>query len=609
MENTTPKKKKSLKSIMLIIAITLSLLGGVSYAGYVLLAGGRTVSTGNARVTTDLFNITATMPGTLERFDIYEGMIVEEGQILGWVQHGETFRSPVDGMVINTNASAGQYILPMVPLATIADINNLHIQANLYETDILDMQLGQPATVTLDSLGSRTLTGYVRNINRITELELAGMPMIVNTGTFRRIIQTVPVEITIIDDVDLSFLIGTNARVSLPVLPTGEGLREVKPQSRTQNQMTATGRVESITSSNVYSSQPLRVSDVLVSLGDTVEAGQILAVLDVADLQSAISTQRAVINQTTNTTNLQAGETRRMLNTAITNRDEEDINLVNARAAVTAANLQLENAQRVYEQVRTDYVNAQNPQILALESGLRTIQFEVNRLTADYNKMTTLYNSGALPRRDLDQMRDILTTVQDQLIDTEVSLRNAREGERRHLEQMRVALDAATIGYQSAIEILTTLEDSINRMTNHEIEALQSALRMTTEINPVESMIHSLAQMERHLEEGVIVSPIEGTITAVHAEAGEFAMMRMFTVENLNHLRILVNVREYDLPSIYVGQEVTATAYATGSKVHTGTITRISPRAIISSAVEFEVEVTITSNYALSPGMTARVNF
>jgi multidrug resistance efflux pump len=40
----------------------------------------------------------------------------------------------------------------------------------------------------------------------------------VQTGTFRRITHTVPVEITITDDVDLSLFLGTNARVSLPVL-------------------------------------------------------------------------------------------------------------------------------------------------------------------------------------------------------------------------------------------------------------------------------------------------------------------------------------------------------------------------------------------------------
>ena len=121
-------------------------------------------------------------------------------------------------------------------------------------------------------------------------------------------------------------------------------------------------------------------------------------------------------------------------------------------------------------------------------------------------------------------------------------------------------------------------------------------------------MRHYLEQMERHLEEGVITSPISGTITAIYAEHGEFSMARLFTVENLDELRVLANIREYDLPNIYVGKPVLITAYATGEQVHTGVITLISPRAIsIFPVVEFEIEVVITSNYALLPGMSARV--
>ena len=213
-----PAAGKSPGAKFLAAVIAAAIIAAIAFAAHVLLTRQRTVSTGNARVTTDLIYITAMAPGVLERFSVYSGMRVEAGQIIGWLHRGESFRSPVDGIVVSTHAVMDQHIRPMEPLAVIADTGNLHVQANFYESDIHDIRPGQAAAVTLDGVRGRTFAGYVRYIRRITELELAGGPIMVQTGTFRRITHTIPVEIVVTDDVDLSVFLGTNARVSLPVL-------------------------------------------------------------------------------------------------------------------------------------------------------------------------------------------------------------------------------------------------------------------------------------------------------------------------------------------------------------------------------------------------------
>jgi multidrug resistance efflux pump len=212
------EKKGNAKNIIIGLVVALVFIAGAAFAAVSILGGQRTISTGNAAVRTDLFYITTNMPGDLERFNVYSGMEVEAGQVLGWLAGGESFRSPVDGVVVSVNAAQGQHVRPMESLLAIADMNNLHIQANIYESDIMDIRLGQPVTVTLDGVRGQTFTGHVRYIRRITELELAGGALMVQTGTFRRITNTVPVEIVLSDDVDLSLFLGTNARVSIPVL-------------------------------------------------------------------------------------------------------------------------------------------------------------------------------------------------------------------------------------------------------------------------------------------------------------------------------------------------------------------------------------------------------
>jgi multidrug resistance efflux pump len=206
-----------------IAAVVLVIFAAVGFAAYVVLTGQRTINTGNARVTTNYVTVAASMPGALERFNLYEGMLVEEEQVLGWLQNGETFRSPINGVVVNTSVVEGQNVMPMQPLATIADLANLHIQANLYESDIQDIFLGQPVAITLDGVRGHTFAGYVSNISRITEVELHGGAIVVQTGTFRRITRTIPVEVTITDNIDLSQFLGTNARASFPVISVQNG--------------------------------------------------------------------------------------------------------------------------------------------------------------------------------------------------------------------------------------------------------------------------------------------------------------------------------------------------------------------------------------------------
>jgi len=212
------KPKSKAGKIFLVLFLTLALAGGAGTGIFFLWQNTGYLTTDNARVTTDLVTVSSNMPGTLDRFMIYEGRRVEQDEVLGWVEHGEAMRAPIDGLVIHTSAVQGQEVLPMEPLAVIADVAGLHIQANIEENDILRIQPGQAVTVTIDPFGNQQFTGYVSEIGRITQAELTGSALFFNTGgTFTRVTHLIPVEIVIVDDVDLSRLIGVNASVRIRV--------------------------------------------------------------------------------------------------------------------------------------------------------------------------------------------------------------------------------------------------------------------------------------------------------------------------------------------------------------------------------------------------------
>lgn len=213
----TAEKKPGKKPVWVLI-LTLVLAVGVGTGIYLIWHNTGYLTTDNARVTTRLIAITPSVPGRLERFTVYEGRYVAENEILGWVENGETMRSPIAGLVISSNARQDQMVSPLEPIAIIADTNNIHIQANIAETDIAGLYIGQRAYITIDTFGNRQFSGYIYEIGRITNAELAGTAMFFNTGgNFTRVTHLIPIEIVIVDDIDLDNLIGVNARVRIPL--------------------------------------------------------------------------------------------------------------------------------------------------------------------------------------------------------------------------------------------------------------------------------------------------------------------------------------------------------------------------------------------------------
>jgi len=213
------KKALSVRAkVIIVLVLTLLLGGGAAIGVFFVSRNMNYFITDNASVTTDLFSITPPMPGVLERFNIAEGMYVEENEVLGWVENSPAMRSPVDGIVVYSSAVQDQMVSPHEPVAVIADINNIHIRANVEETDISRIKVGQLATVTIDVFGNQQFNGYVAEIGGITHAELTGTAMFFNTGgTFTRVTHLLPVRINITDDVNLDNFIGVNARVRIPV--------------------------------------------------------------------------------------------------------------------------------------------------------------------------------------------------------------------------------------------------------------------------------------------------------------------------------------------------------------------------------------------------------
>jgi len=284
-ETAKVKKKGKRKIILLLILMTLFAVGiGVGF--YFYRQSMNYFVTENARITTTLISIMPSVTGTLDRYLIFEGKYVSENEVIGWVEHLETFRSPFDGVVVRSYAVQNQVVWPMEPLAVIADISNLHIQANIEETYITRIQRGQSVSVRIDAFGNRQFSGYVSEIGKVTDAEITGNAIFFNTGgTFTKVTQLIPVKINLIDDINLENFIGLNARVRIALTASAsDTMRRIGEQDN--------GRA---VIRSVYTTLGYVVEQIYVEAGNHVSAGQILGVLDTKDLANEILNAEAAL--------------------------------------------------------------------------------------------------------------------------------------------------------------------------------------------------------------------------------------------------------------------------------------------------------------------------
>ncbi|HKN32534.1 MAG TPA: FixH family protein [Terriglobales bacterium] len=82
----------------------------------------------------------------------------------GEVQREITVPSPVSGYITERNALPNQFVQPETKLYTIADLSQVWIYAQVFQTDVGRLKAGDPATVTVDAYPGRSFRGRVQQI-------------------------------------------------------------------------------------------------------------------------------------------------------------------------------------------------------------------------------------------------------------------------------------------------------------------------------------------------------------------------------------------------------------------------------------------------------------
>lgn len=121
------------------------------------------------------------------------------------------------GVRLGAYVNSGGQLMALVP-------DRLWIIANMKETQMADVQLGQPVTFSVDSLDDQRMHGRVQRISPATGSEFSLLPADNATGNFVKIAQRIPVRITVEPNQPLAKRLrpGMSVVVSIDTSQSGE---------------------------------------------------------------------------------------------------------------------------------------------------------------------------------------------------------------------------------------------------------------------------------------------------------------------------------------------------------------------------------------------------
>lgn len=395
-------------------------------------------------------------------------------------------------------------------------------------------------------------------------------------------------------------------------------------------------------------------------VGSHVKAHQIVAILDLPDIQAQVEQQRHVVASneaalaqarslyqqavegyglSTTQTKAQIDQADATLRAAIAKVDSSsaaatqqptqtkaDIDRANA-ALSSAKSAEKQVEQTVDLQVLQAQANIDDAQA-TLDTNRRTLARQQALLAKGYIAADVVDQTDAVVKQGVAKLqnmkaafaitkeknRDDLQAAHDQVKQAEAALA-AAEAEKLldvgHQADLRNAQETARQAQAGlALQQAGTRQDRIKKMA---IEQAYGAV-VQAEAN-VRQARAQLKYENDQFDKTVIRSPIDGTVLSITSQQGEtvsagFSVTTLITVADLNRLEVRAYIDETDIGHIRLGLPAEIRVEAFPNKVFRGNVTKIASASTIKdNVVTYETTIALKSTEGLlRPDMTADVS-
>jgi membrane fusion protein (multidrug efflux system) len=149
----------------------------------------------------------ANLASALKQVDLLKAEIVQANAALARTealqQQAElnlgytTITAPINGVVGNRTLRVGQYVQAGTQLMSVVPVQGAYVVANYKETQLTDVREGQAVDIEVDMFPGQTVHGHVDSIAPASGQEFALLPPDNATGNFTKVVQRIPVRITL----------------------------------------------------------------------------------------------------------------------------------------------------------------------------------------------------------------------------------------------------------------------------------------------------------------------------------------------------------------------------------------------------------------------------
>ena len=218
--------------VIFIVALVV-VLGGIGTIALLGYQSYKYVSTDNARIAAPLIPVSVLSSCQVISLDVDYGSYVEKGQKIAIVGQPrpanpadrQGFReipmgranieSPVNGYVAAVWTYPGAIVNPGSPIVTLYDISSTWVTANVSEAELYRIEPGQDVEISVDSLGGLKLKGKVIGIAAATAATFSLLPQNNTTGNFIKVLQVVPIKISVENPGSYILVPGTSVEVKI----------------------------------------------------------------------------------------------------------------------------------------------------------------------------------------------------------------------------------------------------------------------------------------------------------------------------------------------------------------------------------------------------------
>jgi HlyD family secretion protein len=398
--------------------------------------------------------------------------------------------------------------------------------------------------------------------------------------------------------------------------------------------VTANGIVEAQRSINLSPKTAGVIKQLFVKEGDRVRRGQVIAIMDDANLRGQlIQSQGQLAQQQANLQRLQAGNRSEDIAKAAAQLAEVQANLQRLQAGnrpedIAKAAAQLTEAQANLRQLQT---GNRPSEIAQAAARLQQTQATLKLRESELNRYQQLAQDGAISQQTLDQKRADREVASSQVQEAQQALALQQSGTRpEQIDQAKARVDQqaqalSSLKAGSRWEDIAQAQAKVDQQTQT-LASLKAGNRWE-DIAQAQAQVQaaqgSLQTIQQQLQETQVTAPFDGIVLEKYADIGAFVSPSMgggtgasassssiLTLAN-DRNQVVVNIAESQISKIKLDQAVTIKADAFPEETFTGKVEQISPQAKVSQNVtSLEVRIAIDdSSKTLLAGLNVETQF